>query len=410
LRRPALLLASSAIWLFLAATPVLADNGPHRASVNSGTGGLTADSCAACHRAHTAQGELLLLDQQPAVCLVCHGSSGTGATTDVEDGLQFSAGVAHSDDPAVSTGVAGALRGGGFAQARIGSSNPTRLSYQVPSTPNGSGFTGIVPVASTGVATTSRHMNLDGSPFGPSSAWGNYQGGFFNYSTDPWVGATVSLTCTSCHNPHGNRQYRILIPIPFGAPNTPTDFYPSAAQTVTDALDVPPGQVRNYTNSPALYLTGPSGIPPSYVPDYWRYCTPWNTCNSSTQYEKPNGLAQFRGQISKWCSSCHTRYLAGGGSPTYDNGDAIYRYQHTTTIFPGCTQCHVAHGSNAAMGGTYSSDFPYPHDPDATAGTIVTSPSSRLLKIDNRGTCQMCHDPTGTVTASGVYSPPTPAP
>ena len=56
-RRLALLFAGGAVWLFLAAIPVLADGGPHVAAINSGVnGGLTADSCAGCHRAHTAQG------------------------------------------------------------------------------------------------------------------------------------------------------------------------------------------------------------------------------------------------------------------------------------------------------------------------------------------------------------------
>ena len=59
MRRVALLFAGGALWLFLAAIPVLADGGPHVASINSGAGGITADSCAGCHRAHTAQGCLL---------------------------------------------------------------------------------------------------------------------------------------------------------------------------------------------------------------------------------------------------------------------------------------------------------------------------------------------------------------
>jgi hypothetical protein len=34
---------------------------------------------------------------------------------------------------------------------------------------------------------------------------------------------------------------------------------------------------------------------------------------------------------------------------------------------------------------------------------------SRLLKIDNRGTCSACHDPTGT-TVVGTYIGPEPTP
>jgi len=90
-RRWTLLVAGAALWLFLAAVPALADGGPHVAATNSGvTGGLTADTCAGCHRAHTAQGNYLLKEEEgPALCLACHGAAGVGATTDVETGQQY---------------------------------------------------------------------------------------------------------------------------------------------------------------------------------------------------------------------------------------------------------------------------------------------------------------------------------
>ena len=43
------------------------------------------------------------------------------------------------------------------------------------------------------------------------------------------------------------------------------------------------------------------------------------------------------------------------------------------------------------------------------AGDPVTSGDSRLLKVDDRGTCQMCHDPTSTI-ATGTYTGPLPTP
>ena len=54
------------------------------------------------------------------------------------------------------------------------------------------------------------------------------------------------------------------------------------------------------------------------------------------------------------------------------------------------------------MTGTFSASFPYPN------GT--TSASSRLLKVDNRGTCQACHDPTGTVAAGTLLPTSAPTP
>jgi cytochrome c2 len=118
----------------------------------------------------------------------------------------------------------------------------------------------------------------------------------------------------------------------------------------------------------------------------------------------------FNAQINAWCSQCHTRYMDGSsgagqdtpGSWGVSSGDAIFTYRHSNSSNKPCTTCHVAHGSNAQMGGDYSSVFPYP---DGT-----TSGSSRLLKLDNRGTCQACHDPTGSVEP-GTWSPsavPTP--
>ena len=89
-RRYGLLLAGAALWLFLAAIPTLADGGPHLSSVNSGSSTLTADSCAGCHRAHTAQGEYLLIARnEEALCLSCHGAAGSGSTIDVEFGVQY---------------------------------------------------------------------------------------------------------------------------------------------------------------------------------------------------------------------------------------------------------------------------------------------------------------------------------
>ena len=82
--------------------------------------------------------------------------------------------------------------------------------------------------------------------------------------------------------------------------------------------------------------------------------------------------------------------------------DSLFNHQHRTVAGRDCLTCHVSHGSNAAMTGTFSASFPYP---DAAGGAApIMSGSSRLLKVDNRGTCQACHDPTGTV-AKGTLLP-----
>jgi hypothetical protein len=118
----------------------------------------------------------------------------------------------------------------------------------------------------------------------------------------------------------------------------------------------------------------------------------------------------FDAQINAWCSQCHTRYLDGSSGAGQDttgswgvpSGDAIFTYRHSNSSNKPCTTCHVAHGSNAQMGGQYSSNFTYP---DGTP-----SGSSRLLKLDNRGTCQACHDPTGLAQPGDWYPSQSPVP
>jgi predicted CXXCH cytochrome family protein len=402
--------------LFLAAAPVLADGGPHVASANSGATSLSADGCAGCHRAHTGQGSNLLAQpDEEALCLACHGAAGTGATTDVEDGVQYALGVGGGRNDAV---LAGALRSGGFLEARIDSSDPSRISYpRLFFGAYATWFSAEVPVLDTGQPTTSAHLHLDGATFAaaPGIAWGN--GG-----TGSGVGASVDLTCASCHNPHGNGQYRILNPIPGDGTGAMVEAGTDA--TVTDAA-LPTGSdasgTRNYTVqwgrtlADVLAGTYTGGTADPTAGDYWRRYLPWDgvpgwngtaaTPASGSFGDKPMyvpggaNLTSYRAQITAWCSACHTRYDQVTGAQT-DTGDPIFRYRHDVGQNE-CTQCHVAHGSNALMAGdgstSFSADYPYP---DGT-----TSASSRLLKIDNRGTCQACHDPTGTVPFTNVVTP-----
>ena len=117
MKKLTLLLAAGSLWLFLAAVPVFADGGPHVSSANSGVSTLAADGCAGCHRAHTAQGEMLLnAASEEELCLTCHGAASTGATTDVMTGIQYAIGAGGLR----SATQLGALRGGGFDQARMG--------------------------------------------------------------------------------------------------------------------------------------------------------------------------------------------------------------------------------------------------------------------------------------------------
>lgn len=355
------------------------------------------------------------------------------------NGVQYKSGQSHSASPD-QTAILGALRGGGFANARIDTANAGRLTYtrRGGSSPNYTYETsqlGVVPVRSSGQAVTSRHMN----PTTQSAAtvWGSGALG------TPGAGSSITMECTSCHNPHGNGQYRILDPKPGDGDGSFSEATVDAP--VRDLLDT--DRLHNYTviqkkSSTATYSSSGSvtaeGAESGYllyadqidgtygptVGDYFHRNVPWFGAADYTNpaspvltqrmNDAPNGHPidtdasttvdnSFNAQINSWCSQCHTRYLAITSAPyATDSGDDIFTYRHSNTSNKPCTTCHVAHGSNAQMGGQYSSVFPYP---DGT-----TSGSSRLLKFDNRGTCQACHDPTGSVDAGTWYPTAVPTP
>jgi predicted CXXCH cytochrome family protein len=313
--RPALLALACAVSLLAAAVPSMADSGPHVMGA-----GPVADNCAACHRVHTAQAGELLRQPQTALCYTCHGSSGAGASTDVQDGV----GYATSG----RSGSPGALRGGGFEYALIDSANPSgqQTGYSNPN--------GVVPVRSSGAAVNSSH-SVDLSS---QTAWGN---GPIDAEVD--YGIAVSLRCGSCHDPHGNGDYRALRPIP-------------RESGAGSGVAIPDTATKVYTTD-----------------NYWKV-------------EDPNAPG-FIAEISAWCATCHTRYLS---STSYaDSGDAVFSKRHrtdqTSQGSANCIQCHVAHGSNAAAG-------------EASAGGVHSlegvpaAADGFLLRIDNRGVCQMCHE------------------
>lgn len=408
MRRWSLLLAGAALWLFLAAVPALADGGPHVKTINNGQapGGLTADTCAGCHRAHTGNGEFLLtVSEETTLCLTCHGAGGTGATTNVVNGVQY---VPSTLNAWNRTGtILGALRDGGFVTAAIGSDKAYKTMGALM--PYGYASTAKVPVMKdaggtiAGAPVTSAHMPVPGSPLSgfTGTTWGNItktDGG----PTGSTIGATGgTLECGACHNPHGNGNYRILQPQPVVAGSA--DFQAAAAPgvAVTDAPLPPATDTRNYTviqtaGGAGTLLASQAGAYSPVAGDYLRRTVPWSGGGAN---DAPNGVAAtFNAQINAWCVTCHTRYLSTGGEdPT--NANAIFHSRHysaNSTRTPVCTTCHVGHGSNAAMTpGGYSASVNYPGDP---VGTASRPGDSRLLKVDNRGICQTCHDPTGTLT------------
>ena len=312
-RRAAALFSCCSLLLIFAAG-ASADAGPHVQGQP-----LLTDSCALCHRAHTARAPHLLTEPETELCFTCHGSAAAGASTDVLDGVGY--------ESAKRSGKPAALRGGGFKYALIDSASPSGQSA------GGSDPDGVVPVLSEQAPVTSGH-SIDGSS---QMNWGNGP-----ISAEPNYGNTISLSCGSCHDPHGNGNYRILRPIPLE----------SGAET---GVTIPEAPIKEYTTT-----------------NYW-------------DVEEPNDPA-FLKNISAWCATCHTRFLSS--TSFTESGDAIFTDRHisaqTTQGSANCIQCHVAHGSNAAFEAGVSTDV---HSPTP----VGTGLGSSLLRVDDRGTCRMCH-------------------
>jgi len=357
--------------------PAQADNANSPHVSTQGSEGLPysiasagASRCASCHRAHTAKAELLLKAAQPDLCYSCHGTAATGSGTDVQNGQNANNGAA--------------LRGGGFDYALIGAGEATK-QLTAPTTVGGrQGHSATVPALAVAEATTSKHQ-INGTTAG--TMWGN---GAISAAAIPGQ-AAVTLECGSCHDPHGNGNYRLLKAVPndsampkVAGPADPTTGLPTLVNNPGISVpDAPLSVSRVYTTN-----------------DYWSVVD--RTVPVSKTVTTAPLAAETDGYIanaSQWCSTCHTRYLAKAPDYSTNSGDAIFTYRHTSgrtdkagVERPNCIQCHVSHGSNAAMG-TAASKVPFPGAAVTAGGDAVTpSADSKLLRIDNRGVCVACHN------------------
>ena len=379
-----------------------ADGGPHVVET-----GATPDKCAGCHRIHTGQNDFLLKDAftVEGFCYSCHGTGGPGSDLAVQEGTYYApAGAPYGGANKTPSATLG-LRAGGFDFARINTTDPTGSSPRPTVgalTPTPTAIPVVIGVLGTPQTVNSRHL-IDGTA---GTLWGNGVAGTAG------VGSSITLECTSCHDPHGNGNYRILRAIPeFSRQPTPTVGATTPTPTPMPAVpgyNIPDtyGKVYTTSNYFNMYTGGvapanPMTEPPGAVPGV------------SILYD-----------TSQWCSQCHTRYLAESGTTTsgkpasggsrVDSGDAIYTFRHTsagygyTTRAPAgfkwntraCITCHATHGSNASMPGgatgtTYSSTVPWPGGVNPTPIPSVTpTPGTErvsLLKMDNRGMCRKCH-------------------
>ncbi len=319
-------------WMLFQGTPVWANGGPH------GDYTATTDKCAACHRTHTAQGpKLITAASVHELCLSCHGAAGTGAYTDVENGVYTNTNNANQSrtGDVTSTPFNAPLRAGGF------------VSY-------------------LGNPVTSTHEYQGGS----FQAWGG--GG----TRGQLGGTSIVMTCTTCHDPHGSSNYRIL-------------------RTTINTNPVTVGQVDE-TNKNYGYDTTDSDGDGLFWPadrdetDFTGFAWPTDYSNVCAACHPPYHNLQLDNTTASHDVDFDASLYIDTGEvfPTYTDPDGVTVADPLANVDTGnknstalavCGTCHLAHGTSTQMTG-------YAADP-----RLPTGGDSALLRWNNRGVCQACH-------------------
>lgn len=440
--RLAAALSAAVLLAALAPGAAFANFGPH--------GGYTGDtdSCAGCHRAHTSFSEYtwvddtiaqashsaLLISQATNItefCFACHGDDAPGASTNVLLGV-FDSGPAGAVDD---------LLGDTNTSDGVAVTVELLTNSSFDATLNGGGFLALpsgVPGAQTYAPASSAHDMDIGAATDPAWGMGSAAVGFGN------------LACTSCHDPHGSSNYRILrdnvnghVVGGFIDDNNPTPFVTSAEEGYPLS-----GWRKHAAGAAQMALYRPNFTEPEY---------------------RNNGNANEN--ISGWCAACHEAYVIrndNAAGTDYDYGDAFlsggftltdadssgpngqptfHRHPVNTTLvagdpagyplgtswlrsavttdarvpvemrpggdaaafrtgaweyedFLGCLTCHRAHGTSAVMTGwaeasletTNGTDwYPVRLAQPAVSG-VNPNFTSALLRTDNRGVCERCHN------------------
>lgn len=324
-------MVATLIFVF-SASATYAGYGVHSTVENS-------DTCPVCHN-HKPIGDTFQSHEaiEYNFCTTCHGVSASGADTDIVSGIY---------------------------------DNPQELNGTFQATLNSGGFEKLGGIS--GNTTTSTH-SVDGSIV---SIFGN--------STSN----SIALTCTSCHDPDGSSNYRILKDTVNG--KNVANFVKSNETGFEDSLSQDPNVYKNYSPN---------------------YTTP--------NYKTPSNANEG---IAGWCAACHDNYMKNTFDIDPRNGKKHYfyidpqgkkRFRHavnvaisanptgnTNTDLPlaktsasiannnganmvMCLTCHRVHGTNTSM--TDRAQV------EPTRSSASSGPGgSALLRMDNRGVCQNCH-------------------
>jgi len=381
------------------------------------------DACAGCHRAHTSFSSITWTDvndnehsallvssatEMYQFCYACHDATGQGADTNVQEGIYEGS----------LYGTNGATLNGGGTEFMPSFDATLGINVNVP--------------------VTSEHEFR-------GSSWGAFGGGYFGGRDDgdpltpdgqisgsqAGESVDIKMDCATCHDPHGSPNYRIL--------KTQVNGNPVGKYVGTGTDPDPDGYVSSVeTGWPAGGFRLHTAYP-DYKPNY-------TSPRYAKGYDMTTGAVNDAKGMSGWCAGCHETYLAdpqiftkADGTPyrsvaaTYNAGDGgglRLRHKHPINVplsnYEGpdaasmradsglplahsldesssanpastngdwieCLTCHRAHGTIANMEG-YAADGSLPVDVDGVSRNNFVGDPSALLRMDNRGVCESCHN------------------
>jgi predicted CXXCH cytochrome family protein len=421
-----ILLAVAVLGLLMSGT-ALANFGPH------GGYATDTDACAGCHRAHTSFSSITWKDSfdtshsallvsnasnMSQFCNACHGDGKPGAGTNVVGGTFNGAAPTVDVDGGPSTA----------ALATTSAIQPYKTASADGAVLNGGGFTAL----GTKSATSLHDMDKGAA-------------------TDPMWGANfaapagTNLSCDGCHDPHGSSNYRLLKDnvnsVRVGGYDSATGEIPSPFVISREAGYPETGWLKHTDGAAQM-----GAYTPNYTSPLYAYQPP----------AIPEGGTdpEFR-SMSAWCGACHTQYVYRDDTTrtpptTYDYSSApngggtgmggnVARHRHPVNItltagvgagrslqaevkldsliplelkpsnaaiykgvvgnwgtddYLGCLTCHRAHGTDATMTGWATAKLGADTYPSivTTVGGVNPNWTSALLRTDNRGVCERCHN------------------